>query len=452
MSRARRQLQGVVQPPQGGSCRVTAILAVAAVLAGALYSLRGTGAPNPARPPALWEHATPVPRTRINATYRELAEQRTPIMVTHTVADKWQARKHFTTTFLAQKLPYVLAYKQETSRVFKTFHDNKPLETMVNEKWEDFNVKVNVTIPQVLQWPSPAPHKGPYLYFSQKLMTLRSIFPDVVDYVQPLDELILSTENIQINLWIGRRGITTHTHYDATFNFFVQLQGKKRFTLFPPSEPIYLYPCLHPHYGHSQIDIANPNLDQLPVHRPKAHVAEIGPGDMLVVPPFWFHHVETLEESVSINVWSDAPEFALINSIYTKALPFEESWGHDELVKAAKVYIEMILNALNITDHSSFLKSHILVQRYQRIVQSGNLIVNRTLMTYIAELCRLTDWTATHQRFQQLFAIQVEIIGDLFSSFPGRDAMNICLANYVEHLISTVAGPENVFPFLAGCL
>ena len=44
-------------------------------------------------------------------------------------------------------------------------------------------------------------------------------------------------------------------------------------------------------------------------------VAEVEPGDMLVVPPFWFHHVETLEQSVSVNVWSDAPEYALLNQM-----------------------------------------------------------------------------------------------------------------------------------------
>ena len=38
-------------------------------------------------------------------------------------------------------------------------------------------------------------------------------------------------------------------------------------------------------------------------------------GDMLVVPPFWFHHVETLMESVSVNVWSDAPEYATLNDM-----------------------------------------------------------------------------------------------------------------------------------------
>ena len=47
----------------------------------------------------------------------------------------------------------------------------------------------------------------------------------------------------------------------------------------------------------------------------KAWVAEVGQGDMLIVPPYWFHHVETLQESVSINVWSDAPEYAIMNEM-----------------------------------------------------------------------------------------------------------------------------------------
>ena len=45
------------------------------------------------------------------------------------------------------------------------------------------------------------------------------------------------------------------------------------------------------------------------------YTAVLGPGDMLTVPPFWLHHVETLEESVSVNVWSDSPEYATINDM-----------------------------------------------------------------------------------------------------------------------------------------
>ena len=83
-------------------------------------------------------------------------------------------------------------------------------------------------------------------------------------------------------------------------------------------------------------------------------------------------------------------------------------------------------------------------QRYQPIVQSGNLLVNRTLVTDIAELCEQTDWIAAvrqcclgcqhstahrvtlitsysqHTHFQPLFASRVNVIGVLFSAFPGR--------------------------------
>ena len=37
-----------------------------------------------------------------------------------------------------------------------------------------------------------------------------------------------------------------------------------------------------------------------------------------MVPPYWYHHVETMEESVSVNVWSDAPEYYAMNEMYVK--------------------------------------------------------------------------------------------------------------------------------------
>lgn len=55
----------------------------------------------------------------------------------------------------------------------------------------------------------------------------------------------------------------TYNHYDASYNFFLQVRGRKRFTLRPPGSPLYPYPCLHPHYGHSQIDHHRLNPEQL---------------------------------------------------------------------------------------------------------------------------------------------------------------------------------------------
>ena len=43
-------------------------------------------------------------------------------------------------------------FPQENKGSFITFHDDKPLESLASERWEDFNVKVNVTIPELLLW------------------------------------------------------------------------------------------------------------------------------------------------------------------------------------------------------------------------------------------------------------------------------------------------------------
>ena len=132
---------------------------------------------------------------------------------------------------------------QEDERTFITFHDNKPMEGIVTEKWDEFNVKVNTTIPHVLQWVSKCwcvvvshgcwlspqgstkadPLKGPYLYYTQDLATmtcvntqtheivhihahththtLSSQFPEVIGYIQPIKELILSEENVQVQFY-----------------------------------------------------------------------------------------------------------------------------------------------------------------------------------------------------------------------------------------------------------
>lgn len=68
------------------------------------------------------------------------------------------------------------------------------------------------------------------------------------------------------SIWMGHAGVTAHTHYDRSHNFFVQIYGTKRFILFPPSqaESLYLYPALHPHYHQSQIDFDNPDLELFP--------------------------------------------------------------------------------------------------------------------------------------------------------------------------------------------
>ena len=53
-----------------------------------------------------------------------------------------------------------------------------------------------------------------------------------------------------------------------------------------------------------RVDIENPDLARFPRLRGvETMVAELEPGDALYIPRRWWHHVRTLQESVSANYW-----------------------------------------------------------------------------------------------------------------------------------------------------
>lgn len=46
------------------------------------------------------------------------------------------------------------------------------------------------------------------------------------------------------------------------------------------------------------------------------HVVELEPGDLLFVPPRWWHFVENLEDSISVNAWFPCVSFLYFNKAY----------------------------------------------------------------------------------------------------------------------------------------
>lgn len=88
-------------------------------------------------------------------------------------------------------------------------------------------------------------------------------------------------------IFMGHSGVIAQTHHDRSHNFFVQIYGRKRFLLFPPSEweGLYLYPYLHPHYQQSQVEWENPDFDKFPkFSNVTVYEAFLNPGDLLYIP------------------------------------------------------------------------------------------------------------------------------------------------------------------------
>lgn len=172
-----------------------------------------------------------------------------------------------------------------------------------------------------------------------------------------------STESLsEVMVWTGGEGVTANAHYDRSHNMFVQVVGRKAWTLFPPTQwrSLYLFPALHPSYHQSQVgylDVDSPLATTSPALHPqfkdnRAITVTLDPGDMLYIPPYWVHEVRSLDFAVSISVLSPSQEEAIAaEAQFLALLPFSEDGlltrvSQDLVIRLTAVYIRMILDAL----------------------------------------------------------------------------------------------------------
>ncbi|XP_075285933.1 HSPB1-associated protein 1 [Opisthocomus hoazin] len=129
-------------------------------------------------------------------------------------------------------------------------------------------------------------------------------------------------------LWIGSEGANTPCHLDSYgCNLVLQVQGRKRWHLFPPGDTSCLYPTRIPYEESSifsKVNVANPDLKRFPEFRnTTAHVVTLSPGQVLLVPRHWWHYVESIDPiTVSINSWIelDADHEARVEEAITRLL------------------------------------------------------------------------------------------------------------------------------------
>lgn len=109
-------------------------------------------------------------------------------------------------------------------------------------------------------------------------------------------------------IWIGSAEASTPCHIDTYgCNLVAQIYGRKKWTLFPPSETPNLYPTRIPYEESSvfsRVNVTSPDLRRFPAFATVVKYEVIlQPGDVLFVPKKWWHYVESLETSISINTW-----------------------------------------------------------------------------------------------------------------------------------------------------
>lgn len=114
-----------------------------------------------------------------------------------------------------------------------------------------------------------------------------------------------ANEPVDIKAWLGPKGTISPMHYDPKHNLLCQVFGHKKIILAAPDDS----PNLYPHESEmlkntTQIDAENVDIDRFPLcSNVKFFTFNLYEGEMLYIPPQWWHYVRSLEKSFSVSFW-----------------------------------------------------------------------------------------------------------------------------------------------------
>ncbi|XP_037080929.1 bifunctional peptidase and arginyl-hydroxylase JMJD5-like isoform X2 [Pollicipes pollicipes] len=112
-------------------------------------------------------------------------------------------------------------------------------------------------------------------------------------------------QSVHTNVWLGPAGTVSPLHHDPKHNCLVQVFGCKYVQVFAPEEAARLYPhegaLLH---NTSRVDAERPDLVRFPLFaEARGWQTVLGPGEVLYMPPGWWHYVRSLSVSCSVSFW-----------------------------------------------------------------------------------------------------------------------------------------------------
>ena len=159
----------------------------------------------------------------------------------------------------------------------------------------------------------------PFREYLQRMTSERLYLNNSTDIVQScpelLDDLDLDRirqaftdgdsgwdELITTNFFISSNTVLTSIHHAPGGNFFLQLAGRKRWTVIDPAHTALLHPvngrpfqyCNSAYGGFRGAELRGEG-DNHPLVRIPRQVTTLEPGDLLYNAPWWWHEVENLE-------------------------------------------------------------------------------------------------------------------------------------------------------------
>uniref|UniRef100_A0A1B0CQQ5 JmjC domain-containing protein n=1 Tax=Lutzomyia longipalpis TaxID=7200 RepID=A0A1B0CQQ5_LUTLO len=250
--------------------------------------------------------------------------------------------------------------------------DTAPLKHGSVPQWEHFREKTpQMTLQDFLTSCPSHEGKGRWLSFGYKsFRELPERMRDEIDFA-PFGFPDIKED---ITLWLGSRGAHTSCHYDTYGrNIVVQVFGHKRWILFSPESD--LRPSRIPFEEssvYSGLNFFSPgDLCQFNAIAEKAHIVTLAPGDVLIVPPKWWHFVENLDTALALNAWIPIEQDtdAQMQECFVKSIIFQFLRNVEPQIRKFMIYP----NELKDFDEDpfEFLQQHLRILNYLSSVKDS---------------------------------------------------------------------------------
>ncbi|MEY2563537.1 MAG: hypothetical protein QOH88_1730 [Verrucomicrobiota bacterium] len=207
-------------------------------------------------------------------------------VVLNDVADKWPAMKKWNLDFFRKKLGDELV-KYQSGRSHKDHRDSFTDHTVETKFSNYLNILGRKDCPS-----------NCYLIAHDHLLErepFKILLRDIV-----FDKRYLDGADIdgRVFFWLGPKGSMTPMHRDLGNVYLAQIRGRKSIKLIP-SKQLHLVYNESGYY--SDVDFERFSYDDFPLLR-RAHISEVilNPGQMLFIPIGWWHHVKSLDRTISI--------------------------------------------------------------------------------------------------------------------------------------------------------